>query len=50
MSTETIFINQTRAELKTIAGIRYRSIAALWIRALVRVHSILEVRGGVHVR
>ena len=32
MSTEVIFLNQTRAELKTIAGIRYRSIAALWIR------------------
>ncbi len=32
MSTEIVFFNQTRAELKTIAGIRSRSIVALWLR------------------
>ena len=32
MSIEAIFINQTRTELKTIAGIRFRSVAALWLR------------------
>ena len=32
MSTEVVFINETRSELKTIAGIRYRSISALWLR------------------
>ena len=32
MSTEVAFFTQTRAELKTIAGIRFRSISALWLR------------------
>ncbi len=32
MSTEAIFLNETRSELNTIAGIRYRSISALWLR------------------
>ena len=32
MSAETTFINQTRTELNTIAGIRFRSVSALWLR------------------
>lgn len=32
MSTEAVFINRTRTELNTIAGIRFRSISALWLR------------------
>ena len=32
MSTEVAFLNETRAELNTVAGIRSRSISALWLR------------------
>ena len=32
MSTEVVFITQQQPELKTIAGIRFRSVTALWIR------------------
>jgi lipooligosaccharide transport system permease protein len=32
MTTETVFSPQARAELNTIAGIRFRSISALWMR------------------
>ena len=32
MSTEVAFVVQARSELRTVAGIRFRSIAALWLR------------------
>ena len=32
MSTEVVFITQQQPELKTLAGIRFRSVTALWIR------------------
>ena len=32
MSTEVMFLTQSRTELNTIAGVRFRSITALWLR------------------
>ena len=32
MSTQVAFLNQTRTELRTFAGIRFRSVTALWLR------------------
>ena len=50
MSTEVAFLNETRAELNHRCRDSLSEHFGVVASALVRVYSVLEVRGSVHVR